>query len=354
MNNADQKIVQYLEEARAMENALVTVLESQIAMAPRGRVRDGLERHLDETRRHASQVGSRLDDYQQGRNPLQLVVDLTETVVGATISQTMAISKLPFDLLRGSGGEKKVLKNAKDACASEALEIATYVTLERVANDVGDEKTAKLAASIRSDEERMLQFLLAELPALADKVVGADVRGESSYDATKTGAADAVRDVASAVKERADDVKDSVSEAANRTQRAASQASSELAGQPWEGYDEQSAAEIEDELDRADEDLRRKVIRYEKAHKDRVTVIRSAERSVDEEKDDKQQSAASPASSGTAGQPWSGYDEQWVPEIEDALDNADEDLRRKVVRYEKAHKNRVMVLRSAERKAVEA
>ena len=48
-----------------------------------------------------------------------------------------------------------MLKNAKDACASEGLEIATYTAIERLARSVGDEETARLAASILADEEKM-------------------------------------------------------------------------------------------------------------------------------------------------------------------------------------------------------
>jgi ferritin-like metal-binding protein YciE len=56
MEKAEQKIVQYLNEAHATEQALVTVLQSQIAMTPRGGYRDALESHLRETRDHASRV----------------------------------------------------------------------------------------------------------------------------------------------------------------------------------------------------------------------------------------------------------------------------------------------------------
>ena len=53
MNTAQQKLVQYLNEAHATEQALIRVLQSQIAMAPRGSYRSGLETHLRETREHA-------------------------------------------------------------------------------------------------------------------------------------------------------------------------------------------------------------------------------------------------------------------------------------------------------------
>jgi len=195
MSQSEQKVVQYLGEAHASEVGLVSVLQSQIAITPRGSYREGLEKHLGETREHARRIQERLGELEQGRNPVQAVVGLAERL----ISQTLALSKTPFDLLRGSGGEEKVLKNAKDACASEALEIATYTALERLAAKIGDERTAKLARSIRDDEERMLERIMREIPRLTDAVIGADVDGEPSYDITKTGAADAARGVAGEV-----------------------------------------------------------------------------------------------------------------------------------------------------------
>ncbi len=66
MNKSEQKVVQYLNEAHASEVGLVSVLQSQIAMTPRGSYRDGLERHLDETRDHAERVQQRLAELRQG------------------------------------------------------------------------------------------------------------------------------------------------------------------------------------------------------------------------------------------------------------------------------------------------
>ena len=128
--------------------------------------------------------GATIPDYQTGA-----IVGTAQDAVG----QMIALAKAPLDLVRGSGGEEKVLKNAKDACATEALEIATYTAIERLARSVGDEETAKLAASILADEEKMLERVLREIPKLAAAVVRADVEGDPSYDITTTGAADAVR-----------------------------------------------------------------------------------------------------------------------------------------------------------------
>lgn len=86
-------------------------------MTPRSPYRDGLERHLDETRGHADRLQQRLAELGQGDNPLQALLGFSEGLLG----QVLALSKTPFDLLRGSGGEEKVLKNAKDAAANRGV-----------------------------------------------------------------------------------------------------------------------------------------------------------------------------------------------------------------------------------------
>src|SRR6185503_13534579 len=145
MSQSEQKIVQYLNEAHATEVGLVRVLQSQIAMAPRGTYRTGLEKHLRETQQHAERVQARLREIGATGNPLQAGIGFVE----GALSQTLALWKMPLDLVRGGSGEEKVLKNAKDACATEALEIATYTALEHLARSIGDDVTAELAASIR-------------------------------------------------------------------------------------------------------------------------------------------------------------------------------------------------------------
>jgi len=165
---AEKKVVQYLEEARATELALIQVLRSQLAMTPHGAYRDALDHHLGETEDHARRVQTRLDQLRGGFHPGQAVAGLAESL----IAQGLALAKTPLDLLRGSGGGEKVLKNAK-----EALEIATYTALQRLASDVGDTRTATLAASLRAEEERMLARVMRVLPGLASAVVEDDVRG---------------------------------------------------------------------------------------------------------------------------------------------------------------------------------
>jgi ferritin-like metal-binding protein YciE len=309
MSTSDQKVLQYLNEARAMELSLVRVLQSQIAMTPHGSYRDGLERHLGETRDHAERVGTRLEELGHRGDPLTAAVGVVETVIG----QALAIGKAPFDMLRGSGGEEKVLKNAKDAYATEALEIATYTALERLARSVGDDSTAQLAQSIRADEERMLARVLREIPMLTHAVVGADVEGESSYDVRTTGAVPGVP-------------------------RVEGQAEGAVASErnlPIARYDTLTAEEITGKLRELSQlDLAR-IEAYERKNQNRTTIL-------------------SRVTSLRGDEPWAGYDELTAAEVIAVLSEGDDDRAKDVRSYERAHKDRAGVLKAAERELTNA
>ena len=340
MSQSTQKVVQYLAEAHANEMGLLRVLQAQIAITPRGSYRAGLEKHLDETGDHAERVQKRLGELGRGQNPLLTGIGFTESM----LNQTLAFWKAPLELLRGSGAEEKVLKNAKDLCTTEALEIATYTALERVAKAVGDDTTARLAASIRSDEEKMLERVLREIPKLADAVVEAEVNGKSSYDVTKTGAADALRDSAEQATQTARQsgamaretvgqarrVPAAVAQAAAQTRRGGSENGVAIAG-----YDELTAEGIAAKLPALSQSELAKLDVYERQHDNRATVRNR----VDSLRGD---------------EPWRGYDELTAEQVRAELSDADDERANAVRAYERAHKNRTGVLNAVERELANA
>ena len=340
MSQSEQKVVQYLNEAHATEVGLIRVLQSQIAMTPRGSYRSGLETHLQETRGHARRVQARLRELGVGNNPLQVAFG----AAGGAIGQVLALAKTPLDLVRGSGGEEKVLKNAKDACATEALEIATYTALERLARSVGDATTADLAASILSDEQKMLDRVLREIPKLTDAVVKADIEGNRSYDVSKTGAADAARN-AGGTASRA------TRAGTAKTKRTARQARKVPGVALAEGqvkgavaseddlaiarYDRLTADEIVSKLgDLSQVDLT-KVDSYERKNQNRTTILEKT-------------------ASLRGDEPWAGYDELSVAEIGSVLGEGDDERAKEVRSYERARKNRAGVIKAAERNLANA
>jgi ferritin-like metal-binding protein YciE len=340
VHRSEQKIVQYLNEAHATEVALIGELQAQIAMTPGGTYRTALERHLRETRDHARRVEERLRDLGQARNPLQLGLGLVESAIG----QALAIGKAPLDMARGTGGEEKVLKNAKDACASEGLEIATYTALERLARSVGDSRTAALAAEIRADEEKMLDVVLREIPKLTEAVVDADVRGKGSYDVGRTGAAQAMRRVAGAVRQTAQETASRARRTSRKARavpgvaRAEGQVKGAMAGErdlPISRYDSLTADEVVRKLTALSQIDLAKVEAYERKHQARSTILNRIQALRGDE-------------------PWPGYDELTIAEIRAILAEAGAEQAENVREYERAHKNRASVVAAAERELASA
>jgi ferritin-like metal-binding protein YciE len=352
---AEQKIVQYLNEAHAQEIGLTRVLQAQIAMTPRGEYRKAAERHLEETRQQAERIESRLGELGEGGNPLQVGLGLLETVV----AQGLAFAKTPLDLVRGTGGEEKVLKNAKDAASTEMLEIATYDALERLARVTGDTKTADLAARNRAEEERFLTRVRELLPSLTDDVVRADIEGQHRFDVSTTGAADAVKGAARGARrttrrtartasrrarEQAGEAATTARRTARQARRAPGVTRAEGAARgavasegdlPITNYDRLTADEVVSRLSGLSQVDLGKVEGYERRNQGRQTVLARVE-------------------SLRGDEPWSGYDEQSVGDVTSRLAGADDETRRRVLDYERRHKDRAGVLRAAERQPTTA
>lgn len=333
MSQSHQKVVQYLNEAHASELALVSVLRSQIAMTPPGSYRDALEKHLDETRTHARRVEERVGELGEARNPFQAFMGLTEAAIG----QMLALSKAPIDLMRGFSGEEKVLKNAKDACATEQLEIATYTALERLAVKVGDEQTAELAASIRGDEERMLGRVMLEIPRLTDAVVRAEIDAHPSNQMAETVAADDTRKVVRRPRNTARQTEARAKRATRHARKGSgdtpAQRQREREGAPAERlpiprYRSLNVEEIVSKLSELSESDLGKVDSYERHNQNRPAILSRIRVLRGEE-------------------PWPGYDELSVAEIEAVLNEGDHQRAQDVLVYERAHENRPGVIQSA-------
>lgn len=261
---SERLLNQYLNEALATERALVTTLTAHIAMTPHGSYRRLLERHLRETRGHAAALQDRVEPTS---GLIDDAIGLAETVVG----QVLSLAKGPNDLLRGHGHEEKLLKNAKDECATEALEIATYDAIEAVATALGDMDTAELAAAHRADEERMLADLRALIPELAGVTV--EARSElpiPGYDRLNAG------QIVAKLSELTQDELAAVLayERANRNRRTVVERALDLtAEEPWPGYDRADEMAVLAGIDATTADAVRE---YESRHRRRVAVLEAA------------------------------------------------------------------------------
>ncbi len=160
------KLIQYLTEAYGKEKELETALEAHIGMAERDAYKKRLKAHLRETKQHAKQVERRLKKLGGGG---------VTAKANELVSRGVATAKGPLHAARGTSAAEKQLKNAKTEYSEEHEEIATYVAIETLAEQLGDTETAKLAKGIRREEERMAGFLEKQIPLLTKEVARAEI-----------------------------------------------------------------------------------------------------------------------------------------------------------------------------------
>ena len=137
-----EKLVDYIEDAHAMEQSVSRSLDSMISTTDDPEIRSMLEHHKEETTRHEQLLRERLDALGAGTSTRKEA----QTVAGA--------------LLKGIGDvarTDKPGKNARDAYVTEHMEIAAYQLLERLAVRAGDQETAEVARRNCADDEAMAQ-----------------------------------------------------------------------------------------------------------------------------------------------------------------------------------------------------
>jgi ferritin-like metal-binding protein YciE len=135
-----QKLADYVEDAHAMEQNDLKMIDSMISTTDDAQVKEMLENHKRETEEHERRMRERLDALGRGTSARKQA-----QAVGA------ALLKGVGDQARGD----KAGKNARDGYTAEHLEIAAYQLLERLAERAGDEQTAEAARQNRADEEEM-------------------------------------------------------------------------------------------------------------------------------------------------------------------------------------------------------
>jgi ferritin-like metal-binding protein YciE len=314
-------LVQYLREARATEAGLTQTLQVHIAATPPGDHRARLELHLNQTRAHEQMLAARLGEMDEGQDPLRQALTLVSAPVGYGLGVARGATRAmlsvvgwPLTLLRGPepSAADRVLRNVRAESASEALEVATYTAIERLAEAEGDEETARLAAEIRAEEEEMLAYLREAVVELSDRLGGKRPQARKATghrpQATEHGAlstehgAPSTEDGAPSTEHSAR-ASNGAPGPATRDLRPATPAEpaepahvseepelvaefgpADDAGaevevaEPWEGYDRMRAAEISQRLADSSDELVAVVSLYETAGKRRQSILRIAER----------------------------------------------------------------------------
>lgn len=151
--NLQQKVIDSIEDAHAMEQNVLQMLDSMIATTRDEDIVQELEHHKMETERHEQLLRERLQAL--GRDAS--LRKEAQSIAGA-------LMKGVADQIRGD----KAGKNARDGFITEHMEIAAYELLERLAQRAGDEETAEIARRNRADEEAMAQKIASNWDKFVD------------------------------------------------------------------------------------------------------------------------------------------------------------------------------------------
>ena len=149
----EQQLVKHIDEALAMEQNVLRMLDGMIATTDDAEIKEKLREHKLETEIHADRMEQRLTAH--GASP---------SMVREAGGMLGALMKSVVDMAR----TEKAGRTARDVYATEHMEIAAYELLERIASIAGDEETAEAARSNRQDEERMAKEIEANWDTFAE------------------------------------------------------------------------------------------------------------------------------------------------------------------------------------------
>jgi ferritin-like metal-binding protein YciE len=146
MSTIEEQLIKHLDEAHAMEQSVLRMLDAMISTTDDAAILQELEHHRIETEGHALRMKARL----QAHGAAPSTVRQLSGIVGA-------LAKMPLDLVRGD----KVARNARDGFATEYMEIASYELLKRVAQRAGDDETVVACDEIIAQEQAMADTIAA-------------------------------------------------------------------------------------------------------------------------------------------------------------------------------------------------
>ncbi len=153
MGQLQEQLIKHIDEAHALEQNVLRMLDGMISTTDDPEILDALEYHKVQTQKHADRMAERLEAHEATPSAVKQI--------GGVLG---ALAKMPLDFVRG----EKAGRNARDAYATEHLEIASYELLRRIAEKAGDEQTALAAQEIIAEEQAMAKLIEANWDTFAE------------------------------------------------------------------------------------------------------------------------------------------------------------------------------------------
>jgi ferritin-like metal-binding protein YciE len=149
LNGSNDLVIAWLRDAYAMEKALTPVLENHAKDSKHPQVRQRIEQHAAETRKHADLVEQCLR--QLGEEP-------------STFKNTIAKVLGGVQSITTSAFKDDEVKNALQDYGTEHFEIACYRSLIEAAKLLNLPDIVRVCEQILKEEEAMARFLEQNLP----------------------------------------------------------------------------------------------------------------------------------------------------------------------------------------------
>jgi hypothetical protein len=342
-----EELVPVLEDARQAHSAVLDRFRADATITPPGPYRQMLERQAAEVQISVQRI-RRQERALHPRSVLGTAVGVTRSVSRGVVRTAMMPLTIGAAVTRGvlpSGGPadaRRLLRNAEDEYAAAARALATSRAGEVLAEEVDEQATADLLASLRRQDEELLQELEASLAEHA-RTLAASANGSGPGESRNGGLAETAVHTMRTALDRARDAaqrgirraRDAAEGTARETPQAGPMAEEILGAVrreedlPIPGFSRLSTEQIEGRLRMLSQLDLTVVEGYELAHAHRAQVLDAIEQLREEE-------------------PWIGYDALHPDEISASLRDAPPSQARQVLEYEQHHRQRQEVIAAAE------
>lgn len=146
---AHDLLIQWLDNAHAMERAILQILDEHI---------DDAEEHED--------IAARL---QEHRDTTESQAERLEELLSQMDAEPSSTKEYIADMMgaiqgKATMGVGKIVKNAIADYAVEHYEIATYQAIMKLAEDLGENSVVNMVEAILQEEQDMAQWLQDSLP----------------------------------------------------------------------------------------------------------------------------------------------------------------------------------------------
>jgi molybdopterin-guanine dinucleotide biosynthesis protein len=336
-------LIPALEDVREAHTAVIDRFRADMALTPVGPHRQTLQRHVHDTEDHMDRIGDHLREIRPRtllRNTSELVRSVSDGAVRTARVPLEIGAVIAGSLLRAGRQttERELLKTAEGEYAAAARALMACRAGESIAVVADDEEAVDLLASLRRQNEQLMQRLQDSVEEQARALAAngsLSVRGNGGPGAA---ASQAVRTVIARIREAARTGGQQTRRTAAGTARettSVTRMAEHVQGAvtreedlPISGYSRLTTTDIIQRLhDLSQSDLT--VIEgFERAHANRSSVLDAIE-------------------DLRGRQPWPNYDAMSADEIAAHLQSAEPALARQVLDYEQQHRQRDQVVAAA-------